>query len=436
MRGRSLTAVRVAAGLVLLLVGRGPAFGQGETWAGPSLAQMIERAPWRLGALRINAAFSLSNAGYDSDIYYGYLSAPAPDLSFTAGASVQVLLPLGKNVVLDIADSPRYMFYLDSRNERGLNNAFRGQVHFAFERVYIQLGGGLSNIRYRLSPELNINVRQKQEALTGLILWQVSKITSLAVVGGTAAYDLGEAEFEGIRLSDSLNRRETYLDLFTYVQPTTRVRLFIDGQYGRYAFAIPEFRTRDARSYGLFGGVEFIPRSQGQEASFGIAGGFRLGYQRLDFIDPRFANGSGLTGGSSIVVTLGRKTTARGFLSRGFQFSIFSGSTSFLTTAYGGGISRFLSRKATLSYDISYGTGSYPASEALPGIFNRFITHAFGLDFRLGRRLSLGLLANLGKRILDSSGLARNRNYFGLNLIYGSPAGTVPTPTGGIALGY
>ena len=232
-----------------------------------------------------------------------------------------------------------------------------------------------------------------------------------------------------------MNRRETYFDLFTYFQPTTRVRLFINGQHGRYAFATPESRTRDARSYGLFGGIEFIPRVKEQGTHLGITGSLRLGYQRLDFIDPRFANPSGFTGGSSVAVTLGRKTAARASFSRGFQFSVFSDSTSFLSTAFGGGISRLISRKATLSYDILYGTGSYPANESLPGTFNRFITHSFGLDFRLGRRLSLGLLTNIGKRILDSSGLARNHNYFGLNLVYGSAAGMVSAPTGGIALG-
>jgi hypothetical protein len=406
-------------------------FGQGNTWAGAGLTQMIEGARWRLGTLRVNAAFSLSNAGYDSDVFYGYTVKPVPDYTFSAGTTVQVLVPLSKKVVLDVFDSPQYMFYLDSKNERAWNNTFRGQVHFAFDRVYIQLGGGLSSVRYRLSPELNINVRQKQDSLDGLVLWQVSKRASLALVYGRAKYDLGEAEFGGVSLSDYLNRKEDYFDFITYIQPTTRARFFVDGQYGRYAFTKTEFRVRDARSYGVFGGIEFIPRIGEQLETVGIEGSLKLGYQRLDIIDSRFVDGSGFTGAADVRVTFMKKNTARAFFSRGFQFSVFSGSSYYLSTTYGGGISRLLSRRASLSYDISFGRSLYPGSLTPGDVFNRYTTHSFGLDFRLARRLSLGFLGTLGKRILDSSGLARNRNFFGFNLVYGSAGGAMSVPGGG-----
>ncbi|HSA95797.1 MAG TPA: hypothetical protein VLJ16_07090, partial [Acidobacteriota bacterium] len=63
---------------------------------------MVDGARWRIGGLRINAAFTLDNAGYDSDIYYGFLqNAKVPDETFTAGAPVQLIVPLGKTVVLE-----------------------------------------------------------------------------------------------------------------------------------------------------------------------------------------------------------------------------------------------------------------------------------------------------------------------------------------------
>jgi hypothetical protein len=76
------------------------AYGQGNTWAGTSLAQMVEAAKWRWGLLRVNAALELNNVGYDSDIYYGYLDEPVPDYTFSAGVPVQVLLPVSKRISL------------------------------------------------------------------------------------------------------------------------------------------------------------------------------------------------------------------------------------------------------------------------------------------------------------------------------------------------
>lgn len=422
-------AIALLAWFVLLAR---PVFGQGNTWAGASLAQMVEGARWKLGTLRVNAAFSLSNVGYDSDVFYGYTAEPVPDYTFSAGTTVQVLMPLSKKVVLDVFDSPQYVFYLDSKNERAWNNTFRGQVHFAFDRVYVQMGGGLSNVRYRLSPELNVNVRQKQDSLDGLVLWQVSKRASLAFVYGHAKYDLGKAEFGGVSLSDSLNRKEDYFDFITYIEPSPKVRFFVDGQYGSYAFTKEEFSVRNARSYGIFGGIEFIPRIGEQLATVGIGGSLRLGYQRLDIIDSRFVDGSGFAGAADISVTFMKKNAVRAFFSRGFQFSVLSGSSYYLSTTYGGGISRLLSRKASLSYDISFGRSLYPGSGAPEGVLNRYTTHSFGLNIRLARQLSLGFLGTLGKRILDSSGLARNRNFFGFNLVYGSAGGTMSAPGGGL----
>jgi hypothetical protein len=438
MKRRIFVLSAAAALLAWLFMLPGPVFGQGNTWAGTSLAQMVEAARWRLGTLRVNAAFSLSNVGYDSDVLYGYTVEPVPDFTLSAGSTVQVLLPLSKKVVLDIFDSPQYIFYLDTKSERAWNNTFGGRVHFAFDRVYVQLGGGLSDVRYRLSPELNVNVRQKQDSLDGLVLWQVSKRASLAFVYGSAKYDIGEAELGSVSLSDSLNRKEDYFNFIIYIEPSPRVRFFVDGQYGSYAFAKEEFSERDARSYGVFGGIEFIPRIGEQLATVGITGNIRLGFQRLDIIDSRFADGSGFTGAADISVRFMKKNTVRAFLSRGFQFSVFSGSSYYLSTAFGGGISRLLSRRATFSYDISFGRSSYPedqaAGEGAPqGIRNLYTMHSFSLNFRLARHLELTLLGSLAMRSVDQTAPARNRNFFGFNLVFGSAGGTMSAPGGGLS---
>lgn len=432
IRTRNFILIAAMAGVSWLMVAPGTAYGQGETRAGASLAQMIESARWRLGVFRINAALELSNAGYDSDLYSGYLAEPVADYTFSASTPVQVLVPVSKKVVIDLSDRPQYVFYLDTPRERAWNNTFRGQVHIARKNIYIQAGGGMSNVRRRLSYELDINVRQKQDSLGGLVLWQVSKRASLAFVYGSAKYDLGQAEFGGVSLSDNFNRKEDYFDFITYIEASSKVRFFVDGQYGSYAFTKVEFRFKDARSYGVFGGIEFTPKTGEQIATVGIEGKLRLGYQRFDVISSSFMDGSGITGTADIAVSVKKRNRAHAFFFRGFQFSAFSGSSFYLATAYGGGISRLLSRKTSLFYDISFGRNSYPGSGAPEGFLNNLTTHSFGLNIRLARQLSLGFLGTLGKRILDMSGRARNRNFFGFNFVYGSAGGMVSAPGGGL----
>jgi hypothetical protein len=437
MNGKKLLTLAGLA-LALWLFGKPDmAYGQGNTWAGTSLAQMVEAAKRRMGLLRINAALELNNVGYDSDVYYGYTAEPIPDYAFSAGLPIQVLLPVNKSVVLDIFDRPQYVFYLDTKRERAWNNMFRGQFHFALERIYIQAGGGLANVRQRMSPELNINVREKSNNLNGIVLWQASRETSFALLYGGTKHDYGDAEFGGTNLAETLNRRDDYFDFISYLQPNPRVRFYVDGQYGRYSFTEAASTFKDARSYGLFGGLDFIAREEGASRVGGIQGSASLGYMSFNILDPGQVDGSGFAGDVRLSVGVMRLTTARVLFSRRFQFSAYSGATYYVSTAYGAGISRLLSRRASLSYDLSFGRSSYPkgkTAEDTPGIGNfRYTTHAASFNIMLSHNLAFTLLGTFGRRLIDESGQARNRNFIGFNLVYGVATGTISAPTGGLS---
>jgi hypothetical protein len=424
MRKNILCPGLILAGLVWLLVTPGPAFGQGQTWAGADLAGMIESARWRLGFLRVNAAFELRNVGYDSDVYYGYRAEPSPDYKFSAGAPVQVLIPVSKKIILDVFDNPEYVFYLDTQRERAWNNTFSGQVHFALNRVYVQAGGGLANNRRRMSPELEVNVRQKSDSLRGLVLWQASKGVALSVLYVGTKFDIGDAEYGGTNLGERLNRRENHFDLVAHLQASSRIRLSLDGKYGTYAFTEEAASLRDARSYGLFGGIEFVPKPGEGLSGVGLQGSISLGYMRFDLIDPQFVDGSGLSGEATISAQLMNRTTGRAFFSRGFQFSIYAGSTYYLSTDYGAGISRLLSQKISLSYDILFGSSSYPVSvtggyEAPAGVRNRRLAHALSLQVRLARYLEITFLGSLGQRQGDAGGQVKSHYFVGFSLVYG-----------------
>src|SRR5512140_988833 len=221
MRTKALALIAAAAGLAgLFLAAPGSVWGQGQTWVGANLQKMVEGARWRLGPFRANAAFRLAETGYDSDIYYGFLTDPVADITSSASAPVQLLLPLSKRAVIDVSDAPEYVFYLDARDQRTWNNTAQGRVHIVLDKIYVQAGGGMSDVRRRLSPELDLNVRQKRNSLSGSILWQASEITSLAVLYSGTQYNLEDVVVDGIGLADRLNRNEEYLDLIAYIQPS------------------------------------------------------------------------------------------------------------------------------------------------------------------------------------------------------------------------
>jgi hypothetical protein len=383
-----------------------------------------------LGPFKYNAAFHLDNGGYDSDIYYGSTQNHVADYTFIAGTSFRFFLPLKKKVVFDFFEFPQYVFFLDTKSERALNNTFVGQVHFVFDRLYIQAGGGLTNVREHLSTELSMNVRRKEENVSTLALWQVTKGTSFALRFRRLALNY-EGLSSGIsNIGDSLNRTEDYVNFIAYLQQHSRTRLYLDGEYGSYTFTGDVSRYKDSRSYSVYGSIEFLPPAAGYEGLIGgIRGRLNLGYKRLDFLDPRQKDLAGLVGNTGISLEIMKRTAVQVFFSRGPEFSSYSNQSSYLQTIYGAGLAHSFTRKALFAYDMYQGKNDYPrtgiaSGDSLEKGIDRYATHSFRLNFRLGRNIVLNVLASLSKR--DSKLAPRpvsHRNFFGLSLMYGHSSG-------------
>jgi hypothetical protein len=428
------------AGLIsamLLFLAESRAYAWGSTWMGAALEQAVDSAHWRIGAFRYDAAFQLNNAGYDSDIYFGSLSERVPDYTFAAGPDVHVFLPLMKKIVFDILESPRYVFFLKTAQERALNNIFAGNVHVALDRIYLQAGADLTDAKQLWISELSMNMRLKEDNVSGLALWQASKGTSFALQYRWSKYDYENLASGFPNISESLNRTESFVNFITYLQQLSRARFYLNAEYGSYVFTDEASRDRNARSYGIYAGVEFLPPVGGYEdQTSGIRGSITLGYKRLDFLDPSLKDASGLAGNAGISLGIMKSTALRLFFSRGPQFSAYSGLTYYLQTAYGAGLSRSLSRHVLFTYDFSYSRSEYPAGSVTGGSPPEssafwYATHAFRLSYQMRRDLEVSLLTNLGRRYAELAPRpVSNRTFIGLSLTYGYSAGSLVLPAG------
>jgi hypothetical protein len=311
---------------------------------------------------------------------------------------------------------------------------FSGRVHFVFDRFYIQAGGGLIDAKQRLSTEVNLNVRLKQDDLTGLILWQASRETSFALQYRRSTYNYENLTSGTINISENLNRKESYVNFTAYLQQHSKTRFYLEGEYGSFTFTETISGFKDARSYGVYGGVEFLPSTEGGGQTTGVSGRINLGYKRLDVLGHGAKDYSGLSGNTSISIGIMRFTAIRVFFSRSPQFSAYSGLTYYLQTVYGVGLARSLSRKTTLTYDFSYGQNEYKGEETIGdevsgNRLDKYIAHSLGLNFRLGRALGLNLMANLGKRDSEFGPRPTSRHYFiGFSLTYGYSSGGLSMP--------
>jgi hypothetical protein len=412
--------------------GRG--FGWGKTWMGASLEQIVQAARSKLGPFRYNATFQLGNAGYDSDVYFGNSQKPVPDYSFTAGPIVNVFLPLAKGIVLNVSESPEYVFFLETEKERAWNNRFRGQIHFSLGALYFQAGGGSANIKDRSSTELYLNIRHREDDYGGFAFWQIGKATSIVLRYRHAEYSYENPDLDGINISAALNRREDFVNLTGYLFQVSKARIFVDAEYGRYAPKGELSIFRDARGYSFRAGAEFSPLSAGfgQEREK-IMGRVSLGYKRFSVPNSPFKDFEGLTGSTGIEARLFRWTTLRLGFMRDVQFSAYGDLGYYLQAAYGGGIVQSVARNVQLTYDLSLGRNDYvERAGSLSGSArqDKFWTHLLGLGIQLGRDLRLSLTANISRRSLNRDERIANRSSLGLSVTYGTVGG-LPMPGSG-----
>jgi len=434
---RKITGIGLLS-LLPLFAARGQAFAWGNTWMGIGLEQTVNAAHWKLGFLRYNAAFVLSNAGYDSDIYYGSLDHRVSDFTFSAGPDLHVFLPLKKRVVFEISESPRYVFYRKTDRERSWNNAFAGNAHVVFDRLYFRAGGVLGDAKERLSTELNVNVRMKTEGVSGLVLWQASKGTSFTLQYQWSKYKYENLSDEFPDIRASLDRTQSQVDFTAYLQQRSRVRFYLAGRYGSYIFAERVSSFKDSHSYNASAGLEFLAPEGGFEGlTAGLRGSIDLGYKRLNFLNPLLKDYSGLSGNAAISVGIMKLTALRLFFAMGPQFSAYTGLAYYRQTAFGAGLSRSLTKHAAITYDFGYSRNDYPAADVVTGdnperrSADKYLTHAIRLNFNVRRDFEISLLADLGSR--DSKlapHMKSTRAFIGLSLTYGYAGVASSMPTG------
>ncbi|MGQ9801928.1 MAG: outer membrane beta-barrel protein [Candidatus Saccharicenans sp.] len=396
-----------------------------------SILGLLRAAPWKMGPLRGYRSFSLGNAGYDSDIYYGFQDKEYPDFTFTAGPAFQWLVPLKKQIIFDSYQSLQGAFYLKNEKERAFNFRTNNQVHFLFKKAYGKTAFSYNNTRRRFNPELILYIRQEEIAWDGLFLWQFSRSGAVASQLSTSSFNYRNAEYDGLSLDRELNRREIYADTFLYFQPDPGYRFFFNGQLGFYNFKYPESRIKDSRSYAILGGLEFTPELSPTGAT--VQGGFSLGYIYLDPRSPSYVAVSEIVGNGSVTINLSHWLSLRGYYARGFSVSIYSAFLYYLDTTYGGGFTFRLSNKVSLGNSITFSQADYPlgtdGQETSPAY--KFATLSANIGIKLGKEWNFGLFGNMSQRKILPVERKLNRYFIGFNLSFGSVPGenSLPIPS-------
>lgn len=385
-------------------------YGYGKTWLGRDLELQVKNAGFSLGPFRTRVQFVLSNAGYDSNVYYGATDEPVKDLTFTAGPAFNIYLPIKKKVIFSIYESPQYVYFRETQRERTWNNYFQGEVYFIFNRFVASAGIGRSEAKQRWNTETDIPIFRTEESVQGSVLWQPAKKSSFNFSYRMARYDYGESDLEEFSFAEKLNREETYFNFTGYRDISSRTRFFLDAEYGFFDFENPS-TMKNSKSYGGYGGFEFSPLGK-------IRGRVKIGYKYFDSIWPQRKDYRGIVGDSSVSVRLMRPLAVRASYRRDVQFSVWYDNTYFLENTYGMGGSIYLFRNVRLDYDHFRGRNDYPQEFGVQKRRDDYQIHAVGIFLRLRKDVALGVIASRWVRDSNLDWEDDDRDFVGFNLTY------------------
>jgi hypothetical protein len=426
----------VAAGLAVLaalLLFPRPSFGWGNTWLGDRLEQIIKAARLKLGPFRYNATLQLDTL-YDSDIYFGSTANPIPDYSISIGPRLDFYLPVLKGLVLEIGEVPQYIYFFRTAKDRSLNNTFQSHVHLALNRWFFRASAGLINAKDRVSSEMNFNVRRAESNFSGLAFWQLSKAAGLTLQFRSVTERYENPPEGNIDYQQTLDRTENYVDLKQTFQTGLRTRFSLDAEYGTFAFAAAVSSFKDSRSLSLSAGIEFLPPQTEVDSAKSIEGNLNLGYRQFYLIRQAHSYYSPV-GSAMISVAIPKFATLQARFARDIHFSAYTDITGYVETLLGAGISRALSRRVSVNYELLYSRNDYGIFET-DGSRNlgldTYLTHGFFLALRPAENLEIRILGNVGSRTMSLLDKTFRRSFFGVSLTYGYRGRESSAPAGQI----
>lgn len=384
------------------------------TRTGNDLDQQIKGAKLSLGPFKIKPVLFLNNAGYDSNIYRAP-GNPIKDYAATFGPGLNIYLPLSKLIILSIYESPQYVYFMETKNGRGWNNYFEGQIHFVLRRFLFTIGKGYSSASELWNLEMESRPRRKADSLEGSVFSQISKKISLFLGYTSSNYAYESLSHAQSNIGDQLNRVEKRANFTIYYQLSYRVKFFLSYGYGFFDFVDP-LNNRDSKSHAVFSGFEFLPG--------GVFGGrINLGYKYFNAPKSGVKDYRGLVGDSSVSFRPFKLLNIRASYRSDVDFSIMYNYPYFLGNSIGVGASFYILKDIRLDYDYNIGKYSYPESLLVnqlssPTRKDNYSTQSVGIYFRLKKNIGVGITLSRWLRDSNLDGEDAKGTFAGLNLTY------------------
>jgi len=355
-------------------------------------------ARWRFGPLAVTPKVELRNLGWDTNVF-NEAKDPKQDVTATLAAPIDWWLRFGRGRLhgVNTFEGVYFSKYID---QRGFNQRHDLTLLVPLNRVQPYAGGTYFSTNDRPGFEINARIRHGETgAHAGVVIRVASRLAVDASVRQTVYRYEKDAELGSFYAALFDRRSEIYGAQFRYrLTSLTTVTLQADRVKERYTQA----RERNHDGFRILPGIEF-----GRHAL--ITGWARVGYRRLNSIDPAMPDFSGLVADSELSYVFGGSARAALGFSREILFSYEVDRPFYVQS----GMTASLTRQVAGPWDVqgrmSWYTLNYRQADALdggaaPGRVDRYNSWGGGIGYRVGRdiRVSFNLDSIRRNSVLES----------------------------------
>jgi len=382
-----------------------------------------EQARLRIGPLRLVPVFRLSEAGYDSNVYFREDGGEVVrDATATLSPELRGYWLAGGSIILSVTENPEYLAFAREKALRAFSNSFSAGLRWlALRRFSLSVDyHSLSHVRRALS-DLDHRIRDTATGGTASVFFETPRGTAFGVSGGVDDYrykDVASGAPDDV-YGRALDRRETSAAVEVYYRVFSRSYFFSTVGWTRYDFSHPESAWRDASSIEAAAGFRFplVGRARGKVLvgwkSFRPESADRLAF-------------SGLVTQTEVAFRVGRLGLTLGF-DRDNAFSYIETAYYYVDARARAGLSLYLSRGIRIDGGVQYGTMSFPEPQEIGvggGVVviddRRDVQRNFSVGpvVRLSGTVGLGATYNFYRRTSNAPGFDVRRNFIGAFITY------------------
>jgi hypothetical protein len=363
--------------------------------------KQLETSRMRVGILRLRPAFTVSNFGYDNNVF-GTTEDPVGDWHATVSAGTRFIVPMGSKLYARGGAIPEYTYYQKLVGRRAFGGTYDASLLGLYNHMTVEAAAGVFKGLSPVNSEVDHGAFGTRTDFTGKL--------ELDILGHLSAFGHAERQQQRYTLSqDEIERGVS-------AKPLERDEAV--GRAGlRYRFSSAfdisaaaektrtEFLTemsRDNKTRALIFGVRYDrPRS-----FVNLSIGTRTGEARnLVSAFPKYSTTTG-SYYASHTLTAGLVFDAYGH--RGIGYSLTVENPYFLETSNGGGIIIPFGRRFAVRAFGETGTNDYPLPVQSIKRKDRLTTYGGGIATHLYRNLVVTAIASQTKSASNVPGLDRS----------------------------